>query len=40
MIVPGESYHQNGFVRINIACPKELLKDGINRFITGITLYK
>lgn len=38
-ITSGENYHQNGFVRINIACPRQLLIDGINRFVQGIELF-
>ena len=29
----------NGFVRLNIACNREKLKDGLNRFVTGVKKY-
>ncbi|WP_026889782.1 MalY/PatB family protein [Clostridium beijerinckii] len=38
----GESYGKagRGFIRINIACPKERLEDGITRLKKGIKLYQ
>ena len=39
-ITSGEVYQSGAsFVRINIACPNERLKDGINRFIKGVKKY-
>lgn len=29
-----------GFLRINIACPRILLKEGLNRLKEGVELYK
>ena len=29
----------NGFVRLNVACNREKLKDGLNRFVTGVKKY-
>ncbi len=41
-ITAGGIYRGNGnkFVRINIACPKSRMLDGLNRFKRGIRLYK
>lgn len=38
----GESYGETGkgFIRINIACPRERLEDGLTRLKKGIELYK
>lgn len=38
----GRSYGENGkgFVRMNIACPKERLDDGLQRLKAGVELYK
>jgi len=35
---PGVSYGEEGaaFMRINIACPKETLVDGVNRIIQAV----
>ena len=39
-ITAGDVYRSEiPFVRINIACPNERMKDGINRFITGVKKY-
>ena len=39
-ITSGEVYRSGApFVRVNIACPNARLKDGINRFITGVKKY-
>lgn len=40
-ITEGKEYGTNGdkFVRINIACPRERMLDGLDRFNTGIKLY-
>ena len=29
----------NGFIRLNVACNREKLKDGLNRFVTGVKKY-
>ncbi|MBR1867550.1 MAG: pyridoxal phosphate-dependent aminotransferase [Clostridia bacterium] len=41
-ITPGTQYRGNGntFVRINIACQRKVLIDGVNRFIKGIKSFK
>lgn len=41
-ISPGSQYRGNGkkFVRMNIACPRSRLNDGLFRFIKGINSYK
>lgn len=41
-ISPGSQYRGNGkkFVRINVACPRSRLEDGLNRFLLGIKTYK
>lgn len=38
IVSSGSVYRGNGskFIRINLACPKRLVKDGINRLVTGI----
>lgn len=38
----GNQYRGNGnsFVRMNLACPRKTLQDGLSRFIKGITAYK
>jgi cystathionine beta-lyase len=38
----GESYGETGrcFIRINVACPRERLDDGLTRLKKGIELYK
>ncbi len=38
----GVQYGKNGegFIRMNIACPKDLLKDGLDRFKKGIDMYQ
>ena len=38
----GLEYGENGkaFIRMNVACPFERLKDGLNRFKEGIYLYQ
>lgn len=38
----GEAYGETGrsFIRINVACPRERLKDGLTRLKKGIELYK
>ncbi len=38
----GSQYGDSGkkFIRMNIACPKEILIDGLNRFKLGITSYE
>ena len=40
-ITAGSVYHGNGnkFVRINIACPRSVLADGLTRFVDGIKSY-
>ena len=37
----GKQYGESGksFIRMNIACPKTRLNDGLNRFKLGINLY-
>ncbi|MBQ1879180.1 MAG: hypothetical protein II158_02315, partial [Bacilli bacterium] len=39
---PGEHYLGNGkfFFRLNIACPKATLLDGLGRLKEGVALYK
>ena len=39
---PGNQYRGEGrsFVRLNAACPKSLLKEGLERFARGIRAYK
>ena len=41
-ISTGESYGETGrgFIRINVACPRERLEDGLARLKKGIELYK
>lgn len=41
-VCAGEQYGQAGkkFIRVNIACPKSTLKDGLERLKKGIELYK
>jgi cystathionine beta-lyase len=41
-IASGVTYGKNGkeFIRINIACPREVLKEGLNRLQKGIELIK
>lgn len=41
-ITEGSEYGSNGrkFVRVNIACPRERMLDGLNRLYNGIDLYK
>ena len=41
-ITEGAEYGSNGrkFVRVNIACPRERMLDGLNRLYNGIDLYK
>ncbi len=36
---PGSKYGDpgNGFLRMNIACPRQTLEDGVTRFITALT---
>jgi cystathionine beta-lyase len=40
-ITEGKEYgeHSKTFVRMNIACPKDRLMDGLNRLSTGISMY-
>ena len=40
-ITPGTVYHGDGnkFVRINVACPKKTLSDGVERFVKGVKGY-
>ena len=42
IVSSGEEYGDNGkgFIRMNIACPKERLKDGLTRLQAGINEYK
>ncbi len=42
IISPGRQFGENGegFLRINIACPRALLEDGLNRLKKGFELYK
>ncbi len=39
-ISSGNNYKGNGFIRMNIACPKNMVLDGLNRLKKGIELYK
>jgi cystathionine beta-lyase len=41
-VTAGESYGETGrgFIRINIACPRERLEDGLTRLKKGIELFK
>lgn len=40
IVTAGDVYRSSiPFIRVNVACPNERLKDGINRFITGINKY-
>lgn len=41
-ITSGSHYGEagEGFIRVNIACPKSTLEDGINRLIAGVKIYK
>jgi len=36
---PGSKYGDsgNGFLRMNVACPRQTLEDGVMRFITALT---
>ena len=36
---PGSKYGESGtgFLRMNIACPRQTLEDGVSRFITALT---
>ena len=40
-ITAGNQYRGNGskFVRINLACPRSTLTDGLNRFADGVRAY-
>ncbi|MBR1748021.1 MAG: pyridoxal phosphate-dependent aminotransferase [Clostridia bacterium] len=40
-ITPGAQYRGNGstFVRVNIACPRSLVQDGVTRFVQGVSSY-
>ena len=39
-ITAGDVYRSSlPFVRVNIACPNERMKDGVNRFILGVKKY-
>ena len=42
MLNSGSDFFGNGdkFVRINLACPMEVLKDGLNRLKEGTESYK
>lgn len=42
LVSPGVQFGQNGdeFLRLNIACPKELLLDGLKRLEKGVDIYK
>lgn len=42
LVSPGVQFGQNGdeFLRLNIACPKELLLDGLKRLEKGVGIYK
>ena len=33
---PGSLYGQEGYIRINVACPPVLLKEGVGRILTGL----
>ena len=41
IVSPGSIYRGNGknFLRLNLASPISMVKDGINRLITGIKKY-
>ncbi|MDE6547321.1 MAG: plastocyanin [Lactobacillus sp.] len=41
IVSPGSIYRGNGktFLRLNLASPISMIKDGINRLITGIKKY-
>lgn len=39
-ISSGNNYKGNGFIRMNIACPKSMVIDGLNRLKKGVELYK
>lgn len=41
-LISGDSYGEsgNGFLRMNIACPKQYLIDGLNRLKKGIIMYE
>ena len=39
-VTAGDVYRSSTpFIRVNIACPNERMKDGINRFILGVKKY-
>lgn len=42
MLASGQSYGKsgNGFLRMNIACPREVLREGLDRFKKGIIAYE
>jgi len=37
MLSPGEIYGSDGFVRLNFACPRERLADGLERFFRAVS---
>jgi cystathionine beta-lyase len=41
-VMPGAEYNGNGnlFLRLNIACPRSMLEDGLNRLKTGLDLWR
>ena len=41
-VMPGAEYNGNGnlFLRLNTACPRSMLEDGLNRFKTGLDLWR
>jgi len=41
-VTPGTIYGGNGnlFLRLNVACPRTLLEDGLNRLKTGLELWR
>ena len=41
-VMPGAEYNGNGnlFLRLNTACPRSMLEDGLNRLKTGLDLWR
>lgn len=41
ILAAGDAYHGNGahFLRLNLACPPQMLDDGLQRLVAGVTKY-